>query len=308
MLMTPACNFLESHKINSVISPMLSTLIVFIVIVAISYLFAYQISLFLKDLPELQEKTEAFVENFQEQIFSVTGLSQEEQGSIIKERSSSILDMVESQMTDFFSGMVNTLLNFLLLFVYVFLFILYRKKFMKFFTMLFESKERQQKTEMVLEKVSKIVHHYLWGRVQVMTILAVLYYPTFLIFDLPFAILLTIFGTLITVIPYLGPAVSGIVPMLFSILYLDNPFNIIIFCIIIFIIQLIESYVLEPLIIGKEVKLNPLAVIIAIISGGIIWGIAGMILFVPLFAAIKIISSHSKSLKPLEYLLENKRH
>jgi predicted PurR-regulated permease PerM len=48
------------------------------------------------------------------------------------------------------------------------------------------------------------------------------------------------------------------------------------------IIQLIESYVLEPVIIGSEVQQSPLFVIIAIILGGAIWGAAGLILFVPI--------------------------
>ncbi|MEX2633345.1 MAG: AI-2E family transporter, partial [Balneolales bacterium] len=66
-----------------------------------------------------------------------------------------------------------------------------------------------------------------------------------------------------------------------AIIFFDEPYHILLFSIIIFVIQLIESYVLEPLIIGKEMKLNALAVIIAITLGGVTWGIAGMILFVP---------------------------
>jgi predicted PurR-regulated permease PerM len=69
--------------------------------------------------------------------------------------------------------------------------------------------------------------------------------------------------------------------------------------------QLIESYVFEPWIIGREVKLNPLVVIVAIILGGMIWGLAGMILFVPLFAILKIISSNSIGMEPIGFLLGN---
>jgi predicted PurR-regulated permease PerM len=61
--------------------------------------------------------------------------------------------------------------------------------------------------------------------------------------------------------------------------------------------------VLEPLILGKEVKLNPLVVIVAIVVGGIMWGLAGMILFVPIFAMVKIISLNHSGLKPIGFLL-----
>lgn len=53
----------------------------------------------------------------------------------------------------------------------------------------------------------------------------------------------------------------------------------IVFSIIIIVEQLIESYVLEPLIIGHEVRINPLSVIIAIVLGGMVWGLAGMVTF-----------------------------
>ncbi|MFW5831368.1 MAG: AI-2E family transporter, partial [Prolixibacteraceae bacterium] len=79
--------------------------------------------------------------------------------------------------------------------------------------------------------------------------------------------------------------------------------KILLFSAIIVIEQLIESYVLEPLILGKEVQLNPLVVIIAVIVGGMFWGLAGMILFVPLFAMFKIISNNSPGLEPVGFLL-----
>jgi len=81
----------------------------------------------------------------------------------------------------------------------------------------------------------------------------------------------------------------------------------IVFSIIIIVEQLIESYVLEPLIIGHEVRINPLSVIIAIVLGGMVWGLAGMVLFVPIFAMIKIISNHTPGYEPVGYLLGNTR-
>src|SRR6056297_3042391 len=138
-----------------------------------------------------------------------------------------------------------------------------------------------------------------------MALLAIMYYTVFLIFDLPYAVLLLIFGTLITIIPYLGPFVSGLMPILFAFIFFDNLHMAVLFTALIITIQLIESYVLEPLIIGKEVKLNPLMVILAVITGGLIWGIAGMVLFVPIFAMVKIISQNSRGLEPIGFLFGN---
>jgi predicted PurR-regulated permease PerM len=51
--------------------------------------------------------------------------------------------------------------------------------------------------------------------------------------------------------------------------------------------------------------LNPLVVIIAVVIGGMFWGLAGMVLFVPLFAMFKIISNNSPGLEPVGFLLGN---
>ena len=136
-----------------------------------------------------------------------------------------------------------------------------------------------------------------------MLALAVMYYVTFIIFGLPFALLFTLFGALITIIPYIGPLISGLLPVIFALIFFDSVSVKLTFIVILIIIHLVESYIFEPFFVGKEVKLNALAVVIAIILGGIIWGVAGMILFVPLTATIKIVSNHSEKLKPLGALL-----
>ncbi len=307
MLMTPLANLLEKYKVHIILSSFLSTLLVFLVIGGISYLFVYQIMLFSEDVPEFREEMKGLFQSFQEQVSAATGITLKEQDEMIENRSEELIGMLESQVTNFFESILNIVFKSVLLFIYVFLFLVYRKKFFKFFTMLYKNEDERQDAKVVLSKVRKVVYHYLWGRLQVMAILAVLYYITFLSFGLPYALLLTVFGALITIIPYLGPLLSGVVPVLFSFLYFEDSYTIALFAAIVFIIQLFESYLMEPLIIGKEVKINPLAVIIAIILGGIIWGIAGMILFVPIFAAFKIIANHTENLKPFGYLLDNGR-
>ena len=112
-------------------------------------------------------------------------------------------------------------------------------------------------------------------------------------------------GALVTIIPYIGPFISGILPVCFAILFGMEFSQVLIFSGVILVIQLIESYVLEPVIIGSEVQLSPLAVIIAVIVGGAVWGIAGMILFVPLFAVCKILFDHTPHLRPLGFLIGN---
>ncbi len=303
MLILPFTRFLEKYKFNSILSSLTSTFVLFLFLGVLSYLFIFQISQLADQLPGMRGNIEEVIENLEEQIAAATGLTIEEQQERIEERIRALWGDIETRIAGFIGGVLEFTLKFLLVFVYVFIFLLYRKKFMRFIVKLYSTKKEKENARNVVNEITKVVYQYLWGRAQVMLSLAVMYYITFLIFGLPFALLITIFGALITIIPYFGPLVSGLVPISFAIIFFEDISYIVIFSITIIVIQLVESYFFEPYFIGKEVKLNALAVIIAVLLGGIIWGIAGMILFVPILATIKIISNHSKDLRPFGALL-----
>jgi predicted PurR-regulated permease PerM len=69
------------------------------------------------------------------------------------------------------------------------------------------------------------------------------------------------------------------------------------------IIQIIQGWVLEPLIVGSQVKINPLFTIIALVVGQLVWGLPGIFLAIPLIAMIKIICDHIEPLKPYGFLI-----
>lgn len=305
-LASPLSNVLEKTSMPRAISSLISTLVVFLVVGGLFFLLLYQLRLFAKDLPQIRTELNDFLESFQQQLTSMTGLTPEEQLQLWRERSESILETLENSLTNILGNVLNASLKFLLVLVYLFLLLLYRQKFVDV-AMMYVSEEKKENTQQVLYKTSRVVFHYLWGRIKVMSILAAMYLVTFLLFDIRYTILLTIFGALVTIIPYIGPFVSGLLPVLFVIIFGRSFSEILLFASVILVIQLIESYVLEPVIIGSEVQLSPLAVIIAIIIGGMIWGIAGMILFVPLFSILKILSDHSQNLKPIGYLISDSR-
>ncbi len=298
MLIVPFSNFLENHKFNRILSSLASTFTLFIFSGIFFYLFIYQISEFAEELPSIEEELRTAIERIQEEVADATGESQQEVAGI-----DTLWEIIESQIAGFIGNILELAFQFFLVFVYTFLFLLYRGKLMTFIISMYSPGSEEENAKEALSKISKVVFRYLWGRIQVIFSLAIMYYITFILFGLPYALLLTLFGALVTIIPYIGPLISGILPITFALIFFDDFYQILFFVICVLTIQLIESYVLEPLLIGKEVELNALSVIVAVILGGIIWGVAGMILFVPIFATIKIISNHSEGLQPLGKLL-----
>jgi predicted PurR-regulated permease PerM len=248
----------------------------------------------------------AYIQRLQEQLAENTGFLLEQQQQMFRDRLADLINIIQKFLSSFLGDISGILLNFLLILVYTFLLLLNRSKLVDF-VMMYVRDEKEEETKEIIQKTSKVAHGYLWGRIQVMITLAVMYAITFTAYGLEHSGLLILFGTLITIIPYLGPFLSGVLPTAFMIVYGDSSLEIISFAVIVLIIQLLESYVFEPVLIGYEVEQSPLFVIIAVLLGGALWGPAGLVLFVPLFAILKIIFDHSRVLQPVGFLIGYER-
>lgn len=306
-LILPITNLLETKLgFGRLTSSFVSTLIVFIGLGAILFLMLHQVNIFLRELIATQGVIVDFVKGLQDDIAATTGFTLTQQEQLLKESLTDIIDLTQRHLTGFLTNIFELIFQFLLILIYIFLLLLNRDKFVEFL-MMYKKDEKKQETLDVISKTSKIAHNYLWGRVKVMALLAIMYFIVFTAYDLKYSGLLILFGALITIIPYLGPFLSGLFPIIVMLVFGDSTLEIVSFISIVIVVQLIESYVLEPAIIGAEVEQSPLFVIIAVFMGGMLWGPAGLILFVPIFAILKIIFDNTRELRPVGYLMGYER-
>ncbi|MBQ9760896.1 MAG: AI-2E family transporter [Clostridia bacterium] len=122
------------------------------------------------------------------------------------------------------------------------------------------------------------------GKVLEGILIWIISYVTFLIFDIPFAILISAFIAVLNIIPAIG-IIVGAVPSAIIVL-LTEPAKFLPFLIIVILIQQIEGNILGPKILGDNIGVSSLCVVIAISTMGNLWGLVGMILGVPIFASI----------------------
>lgn len=305
-LVLPLCRFLEHKGAGRLLASFLSTFFLLVAIGIVLFFLIRQLGVLLNDLIDRREEIVDYINILQKQLVTSTGFSIEEQENIIKNGITDVLKFLQGVVSGFLAQIGDFLFQFLLTLIYVFLLLINRDKFERFL-MMYVSDEKKEETREIIGETQKVAYKYLWGRVQVMLLLGVMYTITFLSYGLEHAWLLIIFGVIITIIPYIGPLLSGVFPILFMIIFGGSSLEIFSFALLVVIIQLIESYVLEPVIIGSEVQQSPLFVIIAVIVGGAIWGIAGLILFVPIFGILKIIFDHTRELKPLGFLIGYER-
>lgn len=303
-LMVPVSNFIEKSGIGRTLSAFISTLVVFLVISGLLLLVVSQAAQFASDLPEFAEQIEKKIPEAQKKIKEITGVSKDEQLDLFQERLEGLSDHVEGVVQNFLQNIFTTLSHFMLSLVYLFLILIHRSKFVAV-ALSYVPAYSKAKGKRAVTKSADVAYHYLWGRIKVMAILGVLYYIALLSFGIEYALLFTVLGAILTIIPYIGPLMGGLIPVIYTLFSGEEMSVVFWFAAVILIIQLIESYLLEPWIIGNQVNLTPLFIIIAIVLGGMVWGILGMILFVPFLAVLKIFFDEIEELKPMGYLFGN---
>ncbi len=142
----------------------------------------------------------------------------------------------------------------------------------------------------VIGIVDKKVGAYIRGTILRCIIVGLLTGTALYIAGMPFAFVLGVLAGVLDVIVYIGPFMAAIPAVLFS-LVPGTP-HILVIIVIYVAIQLVESMVLTPLLMGKAVDLNPLTVIAAILIGGRLGGLLGIIISIPLAAVLKVLLHH----------------
>ena len=186
--------------------------------------------------------------------------------------------------------------------IYLFLFIFYRRFIVDFIKKTFAEKH-EERVEKTVVKVKFVVQKYIKGAFYVICILAVLNSIVLLSLGIKHAFLFAVFAAFLNVIPFLGPIIGSILPITFALLTKDSlwyPFGVFI-CF--YVIQVVESNYFTPQIVGNQVSMNPLMTIIALFIGNFIWGFAGMVLFIPGMAILKVIFDEVEGMEPYSFLL-----
>ncbi|OZU89868.1 AI-2E family transporter [Virgibacillus indicus] len=156
-------------------------------------------------------------------------------------------------------------------------------------------KYKKQCSQM-LHAIDENLGNYIRGQLFVCFFVSITTLIIFHLFNIKYALLLAIIIGITNIIPYFGPII-GAVPAVAITLTMSGKLVIVV-VISIFIIQLIESNLLSPYIVGKSINIHPIAIIFALLLGGKLFGVAGMILAVPLLTILRVIMKHVMVLRP----------
>lgn len=142
----------------------------------------------------------------------------------------------------------------------------------------------------IFKDINKLLNNFIRGQLVVAALVGILSVIALLILKVEFALLIGAIAGISNVIPYFGP-IMGAIPGV-AIALLDEPIKAVWVIIAFFIIQQIESAIIQPKIVGDSVGLHPVFVIISLLIGGELFGIAGLLFAVPIAASIRVVLNH----------------
>ncbi len=272
------------------------------IVVGLAFLTGRQAADFIEGLPALQQQFDKIADDAVGWVSQKSGVSEES----ISERVDERLDVAPERLMRAARSVAGSatafLADLLLFFVYLTLLLLARDHLRRFVLKLAPDDSVDNVRE-TMESVQNVAGQYIWGQAILIAVLFGVYALGFSIAGLEYALIVAGVGATFSIIPYLGNVAAALLVVVVASLSGDFG-NVILICLgTMAVSQVIESYILQPLVVGGKVGLHPLSTVVGVIGLSSIWGLPGAILAIPLLGALRQVLYHVPNGAPWAYLL-----
>lgn len=265
-------------------------------LIGLVYLLSFQIADLSQDFPLLRDKIALWIEQLQKWGRHRYNLTLRDQQSYIQKMSGAVMSGAAATAGAFALALGHFLFWTAIVFVYAFFILTYRRLISRFITSLFPSQHRLTVRRSLLE-TRKVVNGYVLGLLTETVIVAAAVTISLSLLGIRYAFLLGLLAGVLNIIPYLGFISVLVFTGLLTLVH-HSPPTALLACVVMSVIHLLDANLLAPRVIGGRVRMNPLATLIGLFIGELIWGIPGLFLAIPLAAVMKVIFSHVEALQP----------
>lgn len=258
------------------------------------------------DFGELKNQMDSKIDHLQRVLETRIGINPNTMDHYFSRATESLFSSWESQIGSLFSATTTTLFQIGLLPVYTFFLLFYRTK-TAYFIFRLAGRRNKRKTLKILRQIAHITTKYMSGLLIVVFILAILNTTGLFIIGVRHALVFGILAALLNLIPYIGTFIGGLIPIVYVLLTSSSPFQVILQIFILFsVVQFLENNLITPNVVGNNIKINPLAIILSLLLGNMIWGIPGMLIVIPCLAILKIVMQNIPDWQPFAYLISDR--
>jgi predicted PurR-regulated permease PerM len=297
-LFMPFCNWMQGIGFGRILAIFISLLALLVVFGAIIAMLSWKISELFNDYDLLKIQSIKTFNEIQNYFFEHFGITLEKQSEIFKSEKPSLSGLMQLTV-----GSLKYILTNIILVLAYFFFLLYSRAHIKQFFLKLTKDKQHEEMEQILKSTTQVSQQYLLGLAKMIACLWILYSIGFSLLGVKNAIFFAILCGLLEIIPFIGNITGTTITVLITALHGGNISLILGIVVTYATVQFIQGWLLEPLILGPQVKINPLFTIIALIVGDWIWGIPGILLAIPIAAMVKIVCDHIEPLKPYGFLI-----
>jgi predicted PurR-regulated permease PerM len=302
-ILFPLAKKFETWNINRILAAFLSIFSVILIIAGVLYFFSTQLINMSKEFSDFKDEiisvfadVTVFINN---NVSFVEDLRRDELLDRMKEWASSstgfLIQKTVSNTATFFAGLMATV-------VFIFLFLIYRDGLTHAF-LAFSPKDKRNRVFKMFKSVQQVGQKYLFGMLLLTIIIGFANSFGLLIIGIDNPFLFGFLGAILAIIPYIGAVLGALIPALYAFVSYDSFWMPVAVVILYYAVQLVTDNFLSPKIVGSSLKLNALTVILSLFIGASVWGIAGMILFLPFAAMLRVVCEEFDELKPVALIL-----
>lgn len=298
----PICSWLERRGAGRMGAVLGAMTILGVLGILLLVLLVSQFLSFLSEWPSLQLKLVQAADDLSRMLLNVFGITKDQQVSILSRMTDQVGGRLFQILQHALSASAYSAVLFVLIPVYAVLILYYRHYWLKVMDYLFpaESKENLRK---IIRQSIRAYYNFIKGMLLVYLLVGALNSLGLLAMGVPYALLFGFIASILTFIPFVGILVGSLLPITIAWITYDSIWYPVGIIAVFTFVQYLEANVIFPLVVSNRLQVNTLVMLLAIFAGGVLWGIAGMILFVPFVGIAKLIADHNPKWKAYSLIL-----
>lgn len=303
-MLDPLVTGLQKIKLPRAAAAFVVMLALTAVVWGITYFSYVRVSEFVKDLPKYSEKIKESVGKVREQSRKFEKAKQSIAPDQPEDKNAVKVQTVTpgwEAASSAAGSLSETLLEYSFIPVLAFFGLTWSEHIRKSLVKTFKPEDRKAANR-ALGRISGMVQGFIVGNLIVGAVMAAVNAAVFWKLEVPNAIVVGIISGFVSLVPYLGIPLAALPPVAASIGALSAS-KIALILVTVFLVHILAMNFLFPKVLGGKMKLNPLVLAASLLLWGFLWGPMGLLLAVPITAAIKIVCDHVEEWRPMGELM-----
>jgi predicted PurR-regulated permease PerM len=302
VMIFPFCIKLEKWRFSKGFAAFTTVFIATLILGLLGYILFTQVSIFTENIPQISKKINLLINDLRD--FAAHKLSMKK--SVVAEKIQEQLAQLQASSGFMGPGMLRVistvLINIFLIPLYTFFLIYYRHFFIEFFYKVFQVADKVLIDD-TIKKIELVIKGYLFGQFLDILIIGAANAAALYFIGIGYPVILGFLIATFCIIPYLGMIAGSLLALLVAFVTTDTGWQPLTAFSLLWVIHIIDSNLVAPMIIGHKVSINPLVAIFVLFLFGELWGLPGLFLAIPLTAILKVIFDAVPGLHSYGFLL-----